>query len=156
MLFEVLRWRGLLRCTVVSSQGNLRTLSLGSWNWIILLDSEGPEAPRGARGYPGLSVQCLWKLKKKVSKQKVQLIPFKGTGSPEGHWILPNLILGFRVGFIKWTLRLDSTTYGEGNGNPLQCSCLENPRDSGAWWAAVYGVAQNQTRLKRLGSSSTI
>ena len=37
---------------------------------------------------------------------------------------------------------------GEGNGNPLQCSCLENPRDGGAWWAAVYGVAQNQTRLK--------
>ena len=44
---------------------------------------------------------------------------------------------------------------GEGNGNPLQCSCLENPRDSGAWWAAVYGVAQSQTRLKRLNSSSS-
>ena len=39
---------------------------------------------------------------------------------------------------------------GEGNGNPLQCSCLENPRDGGAWWAAVYGVAQSRTRLKRL------
>ena len=37
---------------------------------------------------------------------------------------------------------------GEGNGNPLQCSCLENPRDRGAWWAAVYGVAQSRTRLK--------
>ena len=37
---------------------------------------------------------------------------------------------------------------GEGNGNPLQCSCLENPRDGGGWWAAVYGVAQSQTRLK--------
>ena len=37
---------------------------------------------------------------------------------------------------------------GEGNGNPLQCSCLENPRDGEAWWAAVYGVAQSQTRLK--------
>ena len=36
----------------------------------------------------------------------------------------------------------------EGNGNPLQCSCLENPRDGGAWWAAVYGVAQSRTRLK--------
>ena len=42
----------------------------------------------------------------------------------------------------------------EGNGNPLQCSCLENPRDGGAWWAAVYGVTQGQTRLKRLSSSS--
>ena len=43
---------------------------------------------------------------------------------------------------------------GEGNGNPLQYSCLENPRDGGAWWAAVYGVAQSQTRLKQLSSSS--
>ena len=42
---------------------------------------------------------------------------------------------------------------GEGNGNPLQCSCLENPSDGGAWWAAVYGVAQSRTRLKRLSSS---
>ena len=45
---------------------------------------------------------------------------------------------------------------GEGNGNPLQCSCLENPRDRGAWWAAVYGVAQSRTRLKQLSSSSTV
>ena len=43
---------------------------------------------------------------------------------------------------------------GVGNGNPLQCSCLENPRDRGAWWAAVYGVAQSGTRLKQLSSSS--
>ena len=45
---------------------------------------------------------------------------------------------------------------GEGNGNPLQCSCLENPRDGRAWWAAVYGVAQSRTRLKQLSSSSKI
>ena len=45
---------------------------------------------------------------------------------------------------------------GEGNGNPLQCSCLENPRNGGAWWAAVYGVAQSRTRLKWLSSSSSI
>ena len=45
---------------------------------------------------------------------------------------------------------------GEGNGNPLQCSCLENPGDRGAWWAVVYGVAQSRTRLKRLSSSSSI
>ena len=44
---------------------------------------------------------------------------------------------------------------GEGNGNPLQCSCLENPRDGEAWLAAVYGVAQSQTRLKQLSSSSS-
>ena len=44
---------------------------------------------------------------------------------------------------------------GEGNDNPLHCSCLENPRDGEAWWAAVYGVAQSRTRLKRLSSSSS-
>ena len=44
---------------------------------------------------------------------------------------------------------------GEGNGSPLQCSCLENPRDGGAWWATIYGVAQSRTRLKRLSSSSS-
>ena len=43
---------------------------------------------------------------------------------------------------------------GEGNGNPLQCSCLENPRNGGAWWATVYGVAQSRIRLKGLSSSS--
>ena len=50
----------------------------------------------------------------------------------------------------------DGSVYeiGEGNGNPLQCSCLENPRDQGAWWAAVYGVSRSQTRLKQLSSSS--
>ena len=52
-----------------------------------------------------------------------------------------------------------SHTYGrylrEGNGTPLQCSCLENPRDGGAWWAAICRVAQSRTRLKRLSSSSS-
>ena len=57
-----------------------------------------------------------------------------------------------RVGH-DWATSL--SCIGEGNGNPLQCSCLENPRDGGAWWAAVYGVAQSQTRLKRLSSSSS-
>ena len=56
-------------------------------------------------------------------------------------------------------VRHDSATslscIGEGNGSPLQCSCLENPRDSGAWCAAVYGVVQSRTRLKRLSSSSS-
>ena len=58
----------------------------------------------------------------------------------------------------SWRVQHDWATslsrIGEGNGNPLQCSCLESPRDSGAWWAAVYGVAQSQTQLKRLSSSS--
>ena len=48
-----------------------------------------------------------------------------------------------------------SFVIGEGNGNPLQYSCLENPKDGRAWWAAVYGVAQSRTQLKRLSSSSS-
>ena len=52
------------------------------------------------------------------------------------------------------SLSLFISCIGEGNGNPLQCSCLENRRDGGAWRAAIYGVAQSRTRLKRLSSSS--
>ena len=59
-----------------------------------------------------------------------------------------------RVGH-DWATSLSLSCIGEGNGNPLQWSCLENPRDGGAWWAAVYGVAQSRTRLKRLSSSSS-
>ena len=60
-----------------------------------------------------------------------------------------------RVGH-DWAASLSLFTFiiGEGNGNPLQCSCLENSRDWGAWWAAVYGVAQSRTWLKWLSSSS--
>ena len=58
-----------------------------------------------------------------------------------------------RVGH-DWATSL--SCIGEGNGNPLQCSCLENPRDGGAWWATVSGVAQSRSRLKRLSSSSSM
>ena len=58
----------------------------------------------------------------------------------------------------KWMVFINSSSVycGEGNGNPLQCSCLENPRDGGAWWAAIYGVTQSRTRLKWLSSSSSM
>ena len=82
--------------------------------------------------------------------------------------LLPGKSHGWRslVGCRPWGHEESDTTerlhfhfslscIGEGNGNPLQCSCLENPRDGGAWWAAVYGVAQTRTRLKRLSSSSS-
>ena len=62
-------------------------------------------------------------------------------------WVAKNWT---RLHFHFWL-----SCFGEGNGNPLQCSCLENPRDGGAWWAAVYGVTQSQTGLKRLSSSSS-
>ena len=82
--------------------------------------------------------------------------------------LLPGKPHGWRslVGYSPWGRTESDTTerlyfqfslscIGEGNGNPLQCSCLENPRDWGAWWAAVYGVAQSWTGLKRLSSSSS-
>ena len=77
--------------------------------------------------------------------------------------LLPGKSHGWRrlVGCSPWGCKESDTTewlhchfslscIGEGNGNPLQCSCLENPRDGAAWWAAVYGVAQSRTRLKWL------
>ena len=80
--------------------------------------------------------------------------------------LLPGKSHGWRslVGCSPWGCEESDTTerlhfhfplscIREGNGNPVQCSCLENPRDGGAWWAAVYGVAQSRTRLKRLSSS---
>ena len=60
-----------------------------------------------------------------------------------------------KEGLAYWSDREPIIIIGEGNGNPLQCSCLENPRDGGTWWAAIYGVAQSRTRLKRLSSSSS-
>ena len=60
-----------------------------------------------------------------------------------------------RVGHQRHHFHFSLSCIGEGNGNPLQCSYLVNPRDGGAWWAAVYGVAQSRTRLKRLSSSSS-
>ena len=59
-----------------------------------------------------------------------------------------------RVGH-DFTFTFSLSCIGEGNGDPLQCSCLENPKGRGAWWAAVYGVAQSRTRLKWLSSSSS-
>ena len=66
------------------------------------------------------------------------------------------LLLASLISDTLYKLYLLFEILGEGNGNPLQYSCLENPMDGGAWWAAVYGAAQSRTRLKRLSSSSSI
>ena len=107
------------------------------------------------------------------SKSLVQEYINKCSGKWRSQWhptpvLLPGKSHGRRslVGCSPWGLEESDTTerlyfhfslscIGEGNGNPLQCSCLENPRDGGAWWAAIYEVAQNRTRLKRLSSSSS-
>ena len=61
------------------------------------------------------------------------------------------------LGTTEWLhFHFSLSCIGEGNGNPLQCSCLENPRDGGTWWAAVSGVTQSWTWLKQLSSSSTV
>ena len=57
---------------------------------------------------------------------------------------------------FTFTFQFSLSCIGEGNGNPVQCSCLENPRDGGAWWAAVYGVTQSRTWLKWLSSSRLV
>ena len=109
----------------------------------------------------------------KAWKRVCILFQSEYSSTQRGQWhptpvLLPGKSRGWRslVGCSPWgrwgsdrTGQLHShfslSCIGEGNGNPLQCSCLENPRDGGAWWAAVYGVAQSWTRLKRLSSSSS-
>ena len=105
------------------------------------------------------------------------LLVMRNSPHHEGFWrrqwhptpvLLPGKSHGWRslAGCSSWGREESDTTgwlqfhfslpcIGEGNGNPLQCSCLENPRDGGAWWAAVYGVTQSPTRLKRFSSSSS-
>ena len=120
---------------------------------------------------------------KKIRKCKVYSMPRRWTNdivldpSKKYYWrrqwqptpvLLPGKSHGWRnlVGCSPWGRQESDATdrlhfhfslscIGEGNGNPLQCSCLENPRDGGAWWAAVYGVTQSRKRLKRLSSSSS-
>ena len=67
--------------------------------------------------------------------------------------LLLSCIQGYHYHLSKFHIYALVYCIGEGNGSPLQCSCLENPRDMGAWWSAIYGVAQSRTRLKQLSSS---
>ena len=107
-----------------------------------------------------------------LSRIRLFVTPWTATRRRQWHptpVLLPGKSHGRRslVGCNPWGRKESDTTerphfhfsvscIGEGNGNPLQCSCLENPRDGGAWWASVYGVAQSWTRLKQLSSSSIL
>ena len=108
---------------------------------------------------------CEWQLSKSQGLQEFSIVKGRRQWQPTPV-LLPGKSHGWRslVGCNPWGCEeLDTTEQihfslsciGEGNGNPLQCSCLENPRDGGAWWAAVYGVAQSRTRLKWLSLSSS-
>ena len=109
-------------------------LCLSFRNWYILgiLTSSAPEKAMAPH-----SSTLAWK------------IPW--TEEPRGLQSMGSL----RVGH-DWATSFSLSCIGDRNGNPLQCSCLENPRDGGVWWAAVYGVAQNWTWLKQLSSSSIL
>ena len=111
--------------------------------------------------YSGLSVQMItanqivniyWSFRRRQWHPTPVLLPGKSHGWRRlvgcGLWGCTESDMTERLHF-----HFSLSGIGEGNGNPLQCSCLENPRDRGAWWAAVYGVAQSRTRLKRLSSS---
>ena len=116
---------------------------------VIKIDSQLP-SPRVSTGchplfltlvirFTSLRVQLALDLKgclPYLIKHLLILLAFLGVGSKFSDYLLQNII-------------------GEGNGNPLQCSCLENPRGGEVWWAAVYGVAQSRTQLKLLSSSSS-
>ena len=109
----------------------------------------------------------------KTQKNQAERSCSKALNRRRRHWrptsvLLPGNSHGQRslVGCSPWgRWQLDTTQWlhfhfslsciGKGNGNPLHCSCLENPRDGGAWWAPIYGAAQSWTRLKRLSSSSS-
>ena len=89
------------------------------------------------------SFTCIKRLKTLKTQERIQK-------HPQFH----HRVLFFLISFIViWDIAV--ILLGKGNGNPLQWSCLENPRDGGAWWAAIYGVAQSWTQLKRLSSSSS-
>ena len=99
-----------------------------------------------------------WRAPKSLRRRKWHPTPVLLPGKPHGQRSLVGCSPWGRYesDMTEWLhFHFSLSCIGEGNGNPLQYSCLENPRDRGAWWAAVYGVAQSRTRLRRLSSSSS-
>ena len=138
------------------------------WQWSHSKDTKSTSNKREKR--------LSWtssRLKFPLQKRALSTIKNGNTHGRRRQWhptpvLLPGKSHGWRglVGCSPWGRWGSDTTEwlpfhfslsctGEGNGNPLQCSCLENPRDGGAWWAAVYGVAVSRKQLKPLSSSSS-
>ena len=96
---------------------------------------------------------CTWKLEKAMAPHS-STFAWKIPWTEEPGWLQSMGSLESDT-IERLPFHFSLSCIGEWNGNPLQCSCLENPRDGGAWWAAVHGVAQSRTWLKRLSSSSS-
>ena len=146
-------WDSALWCWCCRTPGHCLSSELGNecsdgfWLWRSLLHHSDAEPLRSQE------VQCFSGRLEQQHPTPV-LLPGKSHGqrnlggcSPWGHYELDTT--------ERLHFHFSLSCIGEGNGNPLQYSCLENPRDGGGWWAAVYGVAQSRTRLKWLSSSSS-
>ena len=150
-----------------------------SWLWVGGVTvtwgtiSDWPrDSVRASKGEPGY-LHHLWPTilcwTSNFIKTPLYSPPTEKAMAPHSSTLAWKILHGWRslVGCRPWGLKESDTTeqlhfhfslsrIGEGNGNPLQCSYLENPRDGGAWWAAVYGVTQSWTQLKWFSSSSSI
>ena len=109
---------------------------LFTWNWLLLDWFYSIYIGSSEKAMATHSSTLAWKIPWKEEPGRLQSMGSLGVGH-------------------EWATSLSLSCIGEGNGNPCQYSCLENPRDRGAWWAAVYGVVQSRTRLKWLSSSSS-
>ena len=134
---------------------SLWRLALKGPPWLVLLYyvSASPSM-WGEKGYNGESIPCMWL---SSSTPLSWLLSFPPKAFPAGNFLspVPSSHLLQSTAVFPQNCSPVSTLHEEGNGNPLQYSWLENPMDGGAWWAAIYGVAQSRTRLKQLSSSNS-
>ena len=127
-----------------------RRLWVWKWAWTLCQGTLGSWVPQHGvkgKGYGSvwmvaLEKGCQWRVG--VGLQDKPQAPVSGPGG-EG-WVRPSVLRWYSASGLKKPMLV--FVFGEGNGSPLQYSCLENPVDGGAWWAAVRGVAQSWTRLK--------